>query len=547
MHSPALKIVPQEDPVIVPAEQRALLRFITCGSVDDGKSTLIGRLLYDSAQVFDDQLGALEKDSRKFGTQGEALDLALLVDGLAAEREQGITIDVAYRYFATPRRAFIVADTPGHEQYTRNMATGASSADLAIILIDARKGVLPQTRRHSAIVSMVGVRHVIIAINKMDLVDFSEEVFRTIEQDYRVMAAGLGFAEMTFIPLSAKNGDNVTTPSPLLKWYQGPCLIAALEEAQIEARLSESFRFPVQWVNRPDADFRGFSGTIVSGAVKQGDAIMALPSGKCSTIARIVTADKDLPQAFAGQAPTLTLSDEIDISRGDVLVLPADRLRARKKLVAQVLWMVEAALEPGRDYIIKLATSTANATIAKLHHALDIESFTQKPASTLPMNGIGLVDITLDKPLVAANYKECRELGAFILIDRLTNETVALGLVDDKAAQELARVKTSSAAHPSHTIRQTFANSLNSLLGNKDEPLARALAKALSWRLLCAVLLGLGIYLLTYNAAIAGLVAGLDALLRPFLRHAHRFVWQNVAKWALRSPPRDLDADGSGI
>jgi bifunctional enzyme CysN/CysC len=440
-----------------------------------------------------------------------------------------------------------VADTPGHEQYTRNMATGASSADLAIILIDARKGVLPQTRRHSAIVSMVGVRHVIIAINKMDLVDFSEEVFRTIEQDYRVMAAGLGFAEMTFIPLSAKNGDNVTTPSPLLKWYQGPCLIAALEEAQIEARLSESFRFPVQWVNRPDADFRGFSGTIVSGAVKQGDAIMALPSGKCSTIARIVTADKDLPQAFAGQAPTLTLSDEIDISRGDVLVLPADRLRARKKLVAQVLWMVEAALEPGRDYIIKLATSTANATIAKLHHALDIESFTQKPASTLPMNGIGLVDITLDKPLVAANYKECRELGAFILIDRLTNETVALGLVDDKAAQELARVKTSSAAHPSHTIRQTFANSLNSLLGNKDEPLARALAKALSWRLLCAVLLGLGIYLLTYNAAIAGLVASLDALLRPFLRHAHRFVWQNVAKWALRSPPRDLDADGSGI
>ena len=330
---------------------QSLLRFFTCGSVDDGKSTLIGRLLYDSKAVFEDQLGALDKDSKKFGTQGDNLDFALLVDGLAAEREQGITIDVAYRYFSTPRRSFIVADTPGHEQYTRNMATGASTADLAVILIDARKGILPQTRRHSFIVSMLRVRRVVLAINKMDLVGFDESVFRRIVDEYRIAAVRLGFATIECIPISARDGDNVTTRSASMPWYNGPVLLDYLEtvDVNIAAATDAPFRLPVQWVNRPNLDFRGFAGTIASGRISQGDEIIAQPSGRRSRVARIVTADGDLETAGAEQAVTLTLADEVDVSRGDVIVAANDRIAARRQITASLIWMVEQPVQVGGD------------------------------------------------------------------------------------------------------------------------------------------------------------------------------------------------------
>ena len=412
-------------------EQKDLLRFITCGSVDDGKSTLIGRLLYESKMLFEDQLAALEADSKKLGTQGGNLDFALLVDGLSAEREQGITIDVAYRAFTTARRKFIVADTPGHEQYTRNMATGASTAELAIILIDARKGVLTQTRRHSFICKLLGIRHLVLCINKMDLVNFSRETFMTIEADYRKFAQELGItSNITVIPVSALMGDNMIERSANMQWYQGPTLMGHLETVPVgdDAR-DKPFRMPVQWVNRPDQNFRGFAGTIASGTVKPGDAVKVLPSGKQSIITRIVTQDGDLPEAVAEQAVTLTFADEIDASRGDVLAAAQSPVEVSDQFEAQVLWMGDEPMLPGRAYLIKSATKSLPGTLDKLKYKINVNTLEHMAAETLVLNEIGVCNLELNGPLAFEPYGVNKTLGSFIIIDRFSNNTVGFGLI----------------------------------------------------------------------------------------------------------------------
>ncbi|CAD5257971.1 Sulfate adenylyltransferase subunit 1 [Bosea sp. 62] len=479
---------------------RALLRFITCGSVDDGKSTLIGRILYEAGAVFDDQLTALDSDSRKFGTQGAAPDFALLVDGLSAEREQGITIDVAYRYFSTDQRSFIVADTPGHEQYTRNMATGASTADLAIILIDARKGLLPQTRRHSFIVSLVGVRHIVVAVNKMDLVGYDEAVFRQIEQDYRKAVAGLGFASIDFVPVSARDGENVTSLSRLTPWYRGPALLPLLESVVVvaEAEIEAGFALPVQWVNRPDLDFRGFAGTVARGRLRVGDAVAALPSGRRSTIARILAPSGDVSQASAGQSVTITLSDEIDISRGDVIASVVHAPVVKQELQARLLWTGEAALREGGEFILKLATANANAQIVRLHHSVDIESYAEAPAENLAMNGIGLATLTLDRPLAVLDYTHSRELGGFILIDRLSNQTVAFGFVETRTAPNKAR----SIAETGAAVRVALR-----FVGWRGAQERRAWFEAMSWRLASGVFVFAVVALSTEQWGLAAVLA----------------------------------------
>ncbi|WP_429885972.1 sulfate adenylyltransferase subunit CysN [Geoalkalibacter halelectricus] len=411
-------------------EEKGLLRFITCGSVDDGKSTLIGRLLWDSKMVFEDQLASLEADSRKVGTQGENIDYALLLDGLQAEREQGITIDVAYRFFSTDKRKFIVADTPGHEQYTRNMVTGASTAQVAIILIDARKGVLTQTRRHSYLASLVGIRHVVLAINKMDLVDYREERFNEILDDYRKFAASLGFAEIRPIPISALNGDNVITPSSATPWYQGPPLLEYLETVQVpDNAQGKPFRMRVQWVNRPNLDFRGFCGTIAAGAIHPGDEVEVTSSGQKSRVARIVTFDGDLPRALAGQAVTLTLEDEIDISRGDTLATPEDRPHHADHFEAKLVWLHEEPLLPGRSYLLKAGSSTAPAQVVDLKFKVNVNTLQQESGGKLALNEIGVCGLSTAKPISFDSYRENRATGSFILIDRLTNATVGAGMI----------------------------------------------------------------------------------------------------------------------
>jgi bifunctional enzyme CysN/CysC len=411
-------------------EHKGLLRFITCGSVDDGKSTLIGRLLYESKLIFEDQLAALEADSKKVGTQGGELDFALLVDGLAAEREQGITIDVAYRFFSTDRRKFIVADTPGHEQYTRNMVTGASTADVAVILIDARKGVLTQTRRHGYIVSLLGIKHVVLAINKMDLVDFSKEIFDAIVEEYRVFAEQVGLKHVVPIPLSALKGDNMLERSARTPWYDGPTLMQFLETVEIEDdEQAKPFRFPVQWVNRPNQDFRGFAGTIASGTVRVGDAVRALPSGKQSRVARIVTADGDLEQAVAGQSVTLTLTDEIDVSRGDVLATADSPPPVADQFQATIIWMHEEPMLPGRPYLIKIGTRIVTGSITTPKYKINVNTLEHLAAKQLELNEIGVCNISLDRPIPFDPYTENREMGGFILIDKLSNDTVGAGLL----------------------------------------------------------------------------------------------------------------------
>ncbi|HEY8537414.1 MAG TPA: sulfate adenylyltransferase subunit CysN [Steroidobacteraceae bacterium] len=411
-------------------EHKSLLRFITCGSVDDGKSTLIGRLLYESKMIFEDQLAALEADSKKVGTQGGALDFALLVDGLAAEREQGITIDVAYRFFSTDRRKFIVADTPGHEQYTRNMVTGASTADVAVILIDARKGVLTQTRRHSYIVSLLGIRHVVLAINKMDLVDFSADIFNTIVNEYRDFAQQIGLESVTPIPLSALRGDNILERSSRTPWYHGPTLMGYLEQVEVEDDLqAKPFRFPVQWVNRPNQDFRGFAGTVASGVVRVGDTVRVVPSGRTSRVARIVTYDGDLEQAVAGQSVTLTLTDEIDISRGDVLCLADSPPGVADQFQATIIWMHEEPMLPGRPYLIKLGTQTVSGSITAPKYKVNVNTLEHLAAKQLELNEIGVCNLSLDRPVPYDPYAENREMGGFILIDKLNNDTVGAGLL----------------------------------------------------------------------------------------------------------------------
>lgn len=411
-------------------EQKDLLRFITCGSVDDGKSTLIGRLLYEAKMLFEDQLSVLEAESKRIGTQGGALDFALLVDGLAAEREQGITIDVAYRNFTTNKRKFIVADTPGHEQYTRNMATGASTADLAVILIDARKGVLTQTRRHTYIVTLLGIKHLVLAVNKMDLVDFSQDVFRAIEEDYRAFAKELGVEDITCIPVSALKGDNVISPSAIMHWYHGPTLMAHLETVPLDDDHEEKpFRMPVQWVNRPNQSFRGFAGTIASGSVAPGDAIKVLPSGRTSTVDRIVAYDGDLASAGPGRSITLTLKDEIDISRGDVICSAASPLEVTDQFEAHILWMGDEPMLPGRPYIIKTGARTTPGTLSQPKYAVNVNTMERIAAKTLGLNEIGVCNVDLDRPVAFSPYTDSRHLGGFIVIDRFTNNTVGMGLI----------------------------------------------------------------------------------------------------------------------
>lgn len=411
-------------------ENKEMLRLLTCGSVDDGKSTLIGRLLYDAKMVFEDQLAALDADSKKMGTVGEELDFALLLDGLQSEREQGITIDVAYRFFSTDKRKFIIADTPGHEQYTRNMATGASTADLAVILIDARKGVLTQTRRHSFIAKLLGIRHVLVAVNKMDLVDYSQETFDAIKADYLELAEKLGLEHVIFVPLSALKGENVVEKSTAMPWYRGEPLMTILETVEVGGdRRDEAFRMPVQYVNRPNLDFRGFAGTIASGAVKKGDAVTVLPSGKSTRVKSIVTYDGELDEAFAPMAVTLTTTEEIDISRGDVLVAAEAPCPVADELEAMVVWMHETALEEGKSYLLKRAASTVTARVEKLLHEVDVNTMEERSAGKLELNGIGLCRLVLTEPMAVEPYEETKRMGAFILIDRMTNATVGAGMI----------------------------------------------------------------------------------------------------------------------
>ena len=409
-----------------------LLRFITCGSVDDGKSTLIGRLLYDSKMIFDDQLSALEADSKRVGTQGQEIDFALLVDGLAAEREQGITIDVAYRFFTTERRKFIVADCPGHEQYTRNMVTGASTADLAVILIDARKGVLVQTRRHSYLCHLLGIRHFVLAVNKMDLVDYNQARFDEIVADYTAFASSIGMDSFTAIPISGFKGDNVTERSATTPWYAGPVLIDYLETVSLErdAQQDASFRLPVQWVNRPNLDFRGFAGQIASGTVKPGDAVRVLPSGRTTTVARVVVAGGDLDHAVVGESVTLTFADEIDCSRGDVIAAADAPPEVADQFEATLVWMDDQPLLPGRGYWLKLGTQTVSATLQQPKYAINVNTLEHLAAKTLELNAIGVAELATDKPIVFEPYAQSKVLGGFILIDKLTNRTVAAGMLN---------------------------------------------------------------------------------------------------------------------
>ena len=412
-------------------ENKDLLRFLTCGSVDDGKSTLIGRLLYDSKLIFEDQLAAVEKDSKTVGTTGGEIDLALLVDGLAAEREQGITIDVAYRFFTTDKRKFIVADTPGHEQYTRNMATGASTAEVAVILIDARKGVLTQTRRHSFIVSLLGIKKIALAVNKMDLVGFDQERFEEIVADYKTFAAQIGLSDITAFPISALTGANVFDRGDATPWYSGPTLMDYLESVEVDRdRTDQPFRMPVQWVNRPNLDFRGFSGTIVSGVVKPGDEIIAAPSGKTSRVKSIVTYEGDLDEAFAGQAVTITLEDEIDVSRGDILAAAEKPVEVTDQFAAHLIWMAEEPLLPERSYLLKIGGQTLTAAVTDLKYQVNVNTLEHIAAKTMELNEVAVCNLALDRSVAYAPYQENRDLGSFILIDRVTNNTVGAGMID---------------------------------------------------------------------------------------------------------------------
>ena len=521
-------------PASAPAPRaQSLLRFFTCGSVDDGKSTLIGRLLYDTGSVFEDQLEALDRDSKKFGTQGSSLDFALLLDGLTAEREQGITIDVAYRYFSSKKRAFIVADTPGHEQYTRNMATGASTAELAIILVDARKGLLPQTRRHSYIVSMLGVRNIVLAINKMDLVDFDHSVYDRIVGEYRQMAATLGFTSIVPIPISARDGDNITTASPRSPWYRGPSLLAHLETVEPDTGpgAAGAFAMPVQWVNRPNLDFRGYAGTISTGTVARGDEIVVLPGARRSRVASIIGADGERDTAESGEAVTLTLTDEIDISRGDVLSAIPHQLRPRHGMNARLLWMIDEPLAPGREYIIQLATGSTNTRVAALRDQIDVESFAARPASSLAMNQIGHVTLACDKALVMADYRDNRDLGAFILIDRFTNQTAALGIIDLATFGE-----PGLDTHP----QRNLADRLHAYVGEPGTAKRKAIIAEMATSIALAGILALIVWSLSGNTLIAFAVLLGDLLIRPTLRSLA------IALTRRRPASRDDDINESG-
>ncbi|MEY4195570.1 MAG: hypothetical protein RLZZ226_1938 [Pseudomonadota bacterium] len=458
-------------------EQKELLRFLTCGNVDDGKSTLIGRLLHDSKMIYEDHLAAIRKDSLKSGTTGGDVDLALLVDGLQAEREQGITIDVAYRYFSTARRKFIIADTPGHEQYTRNMATGASTCDLAIILVDARYGVQTQTRRHSYIVSLLGIRHIIVAINKMDLMDYSQAVFERIQADYAAFVDRLNLHDIHYIPMSALKGDNVVNHSDSMPWYDGMALMELLDTIEIarDQNLTNP-RFPVQYVNRPHLDFRGYSGTVAAGIFKPGDCITVLPSGKTSRIKSIVTSDATLVEAFPPQAVTLTLDDEIDASRGDLIVRSDDMPWVDTRFRAHIVWMTETPLVPGRQYYIKHTSRTVTGAVSRIHYRVDVNTLEQHPASHLQLNEIALCDVTLNAPVAFDAYNLCKTTGAFILIDRLSNVTVGAGMIQDTATDAESWQRVSAEERAARFGQQAVSIWLT---GTNRLALAHALERAL--------------------------------------------------------------------
>ncbi|BBO28460.1 hypothetical protein AltI4_28480 [Alteromonas sp. I4] len=418
-------------------EHKDLLRFLTCGSVDDGKSTLIGRLLHDSKMIYEDQLAAITQDSKKVGTTGDKVDLALLVDGLQSEREQGITIDVAYRYFSTDKRKFIIADTPGHEQYTRNMVTGASTCDLAILMVDARAGVKTQTRRHSFLVSLLGIKHVIVAVNKMDLMKYSEEVYKEIQADYKEFAKQLDIPDIHFVPISALEGDNVVNLSEHTPWYDGKTLMEMLESIEINKDANtDDFRFPVQYVNRPNLDFRGFAGTVVSGQIKPGDDVTALPSGKTSKVKQIVTFDGDLDEAYAPLAVTLTLEDEIDISRGDMIVKSDNKPLLSTQFKTHLVWMAEEPMMPNKQYMFKFATKTTPGSVAAIDHLIDVNTLEHSQSLHMNLNEIGVVDVKFTQPVPCDPYKRNRATGAFIVIDRLTNGTVGAGMIIDELAKD---------------------------------------------------------------------------------------------------------------
>lgn len=466
-------------------QHKTMLRFITCGSVDDGKSTLIGRLLYDSKMIFEDQLAALESDSKKVGTQGAEIDFALLVDGLAAEREQGITIDVAYRFFNTEKRKFIVADTPGHEQYTRNMVTGASTADLAVILIDARKGVLTQTRRHSYLAHLIGIRHIVLAVNKMDLVGYDRATYDAIVADYAAFARSIGIERFVPMPISGFKGDNITGPSANTPWYTGPSLIQHLETVEVDTTADQAkpFRMPVQWVNRPNLDFRGFSGLIASGTVRPGDTVRVLPSGKTSTVSRVVTLDGDLDEAVAGQSVTICLTDEIDCSRGDVLATADAPPQAADQFETTLVWMADEALLPGRAYWLKLGTQTVSATVQEPKYTVNVNTMEHLACKTLDLNAIGVAEITTDRAIVFEPYGEGRTLGGFILIDKITNATVAAGMLHFslRRAQNVhwQAMDVSRAAHAALKNQQPAVLWFTGLSGSGKSTIANLVEKKL--------------------------------------------------------------------
>jgi sulfate adenylyltransferase large subunit len=519
------------------AAPASLLRFITCGSVDDGKSTLIGRLLFEAGAVPEDVKAQMIADSARQGAAGGALDYSLLVDGLSAEREQGITIDVAYRYFATPRRAFIVADTPGHEQYTRNMATGASNAEAALILIDARKGVLPQTRRHSLICALVGVKRVVACVNKIDLIGYDETKIRAIEEDYRSVAAGLGFRSVDVIPVSAREGDNIVAASARTPWRAGPTLLDLLETLDVaDADEARGFSMPVQWVNRPDLTFRGFAGTIASGVARPGDEVIAQPSGRRAKIERIVTFDGDLAEAGEGQSVTLTLDREIDVGRGDALIGARDldhALRPRTTAFVRLLATADRDIRPGDSFVARIGAAAVNARIEAIEHGVDISTFEERQASQLQMNDLALVRLRFDAEAIVAPYATHRDFGALILIDRLTNATAAMGVVIEREAKPAARAKG---------WRGVLDVVGPTLLG--DDWRAE-LAPAATWRVGSAGLLGLAAAGASGSATIGVAAALADGAARPALRGLHRAIWAKVR--ARRGSDDDIVADGGGI
>src|SRR3954469_6260390 len=504
---------------IVAQSRVDVLRFIACGSVDDGKSTLIGRLLHDANQLFEDQLSRLKRDSRRYGTQDGDIDYALLVDGLTAEREQGITIDVAYRFFATDKRCFIVADTPGHEQYTRNMATGASTADLAVLLVDARKGVTRQTRRHSLIVATLGIRHVVLAVNKMALVGWSQDAFEKIMADHAALAADLGFAGVTGIPLSALNGDNVVYPAAAAPWYAGPTLLAHLEKVEIDAGpAAQPFRMPVQWVNRPNADFRGFSGFVTSGSVRPGAKVRVMPSGKETAVARIVTSDGDLDEAVAGQSVTLTLADEIDVSRGDVLCAAAAPAQVGERFAARLFWMAGEPVRPGASFLLKIGTRTVGATIAEVKGRVDLETLDLKPVPSLEDNDVGDVVIALDRAVGFDPYGESRETGGFLLLHRDGCDTVGIGLIREAAPEPKPAGPEASASDEGQP---------RWLAPAREKPW-RSLAKAITWRTTGSLDTMLLTYLFTHDVRISAAVGLTEILTKCVLYYGHERIWARI-------------------